>query len=126
MELDTGVEKLSCVGGMYKRKKTGPKAGFLCCLPEITWREQQQEQQERRQQAQRQEQQRQREQQEREQQLQEREPEQQLQQQEPELLLFCHKQTGTWPTERRAGRYISFLSFLESLSNMLIASVFRG
>ena len=108
-------------------KKTGPKAGFFMPSWPITWRERERVQPEQRQRVQRQEPEQPYQQQERQEQQ---EREQQLQQQErerlQERLLSCHKQTGTGPTERRAGRYISFLSFLESLSNMLIASVFRG
>lgn len=124
VELDRGVEIRSRNRFSRRRKKTGPKAGFSCSLPEITWREPREQREQQRQQERRRERQRQR--------RERREPEQQeperLQQRErePELLLFCHKQTGTGPAERRAGRYISLCISLGRLINMLIASVFRG
>jgi hypothetical protein len=102
------------------RKKTGPKAGFYRSLP-ITWREQREQQQEQQQEQQRQRERRvqqpeqQRQQPERQARERRREPEQPSRERE-QRLLSCHKQTGTEPSGRRAGRYISFECFLEKFS----------
>jgi hypothetical protein len=107
---------------MWKRenKKAGQLAGFLVAACQITsWQRQQQERQQEQQRQQqerlgqqRQQQERQQEQQRQQQErLEQQEPQQQEQQQElqQELLLSGHKQTGTGPTGRRAGRNVSFI-----------------
>jgi hypothetical protein len=101
--------------GDMQAKKTGPKAGFLCSLPKITWREQREQREQRepeqqRQRARRRERQRQQERQGPEQrEPEQREPEQLQQREQEQRVLFCRKQTGTEPAGRRAGRYISFV-----------------